>query len=387
MSPTSPAEHSDSVHGVSLANNEPLQLNLYWPAARKSENRLMKRNRPLNMNHMQAIAFPQAFSLIELLMAMGIIVLLAALLIMPIRNILGKSKENATRATILKIDNLIRQAQQEMERASPKNDLAYKWALSEFPDNPDKRDRWANRMRLKLNFPQTEQDCEALPNNPIARLIAQKKAEAGINGQIDPDTVSSSLMYILLTDGAIWGVPLADADKFTANEVQDTNGDGLMEFVDAWGKPLKFYRWPTGLVRPVPECDVSPEYWSTASTQSRSREVMRIDPLDYNARDSVQLSNFVAQFYDPNTMHAYLILSAGADGQFGLVDGNEFVQGSKNDVRNISWDENAWRQARGHLARPKFDPEPDCDRIRNVLDFPEYLEYLSDNISNLQLAR
>jgi hypothetical protein len=28
--------------------------------------------------------------------------------------------------------------------------------------------------------------------------------------------------------------------------VQDTDGDGLPEFVDAWGEPLQFYRWPVG---------------------------------------------------------------------------------------------------------------------------------------------
>ena len=30
----------------------------------------------------------------------------------------------------------------------------------------------------------------------------------------------------------------------TAKEVQDTDGDGLPEFVDAWGQPLQFFRWP-----------------------------------------------------------------------------------------------------------------------------------------------
>ena len=33
-------------------------------------------------------------------------------------------------------------------------------------------------------------------------------------------------------------------DDFTDREVQDTDGDGLPEFVDAWGQPLQFYRWP-----------------------------------------------------------------------------------------------------------------------------------------------
>ena len=32
--------------------------------------------------------------------------------------------------------------------------------------------------------------------------------------------------------------------RFHRQEVQDTDGDGLPEFVDAWGQPLQFFRWP-----------------------------------------------------------------------------------------------------------------------------------------------
>src|SRR5262249_17242527 len=43
--------------------------------------------------------------------------------------------------------------------------------------------------------------------------------------------------------------PLGSAfsrDDFRDTEVKDTDGDGLMEFIDAWGEPLQFYRWPIG---------------------------------------------------------------------------------------------------------------------------------------------
>ncbi len=43
--------------------------------------------------------------------------------------------------------------------------------------------------------------------------------------------------------GGVYGSAF-DKDDFTSKEVQDTDGDGLMEFVDAWGEPLQFYRWP-----------------------------------------------------------------------------------------------------------------------------------------------
>jgi prepilin-type N-terminal cleavage/methylation domain-containing protein len=60
----------------------------------------------------------------------------------------------------------------------------------------------------------------------------------------DPKTARSAMLYALLVEGQ---GPLGAAfsrDDFTDREVADTDDDGLLEFVDAWGEPLQFYRWP-----------------------------------------------------------------------------------------------------------------------------------------------
>jgi hypothetical protein len=57
-------------------------------------------------------------------------------------------------------------------------------------------------------------------------------------------TARSEMLYALLVEGR---GPLGSVfrpDEFTDKEVMDTDGDGLPEFVDAWGHPLQFYRWP-----------------------------------------------------------------------------------------------------------------------------------------------
>jgi len=59
-------------------------------------------------------------------------------------------------------------------------------------------------------------------------------------------TARAEMLYALLVEGL---GPLGSAfnkDDFTNREVQDTDGDGLPEFIDAWGEPLQFYRWPIG---------------------------------------------------------------------------------------------------------------------------------------------
>jgi hypothetical protein len=57
-------------------------------------------------------------------------------------------------------------------------------------------------------------------------------------------TARSEMLYALLVEGRGPLGSVFNKDEFTDKEVQDTDGDGLPEFVDAWGNPLQFYRWP-----------------------------------------------------------------------------------------------------------------------------------------------
>ncbi len=57
-------------------------------------------------------------------------------------------------------------------------------------------------------------------------------------------TARSEMLYAILVEGRGPLGTVFSRDQFTDREVQDTDGDGLPEFVDAWGEPLQFYRWP-----------------------------------------------------------------------------------------------------------------------------------------------
>jgi prepilin-type N-terminal cleavage/methylation domain-containing protein len=57
-------------------------------------------------------------------------------------------------------------------------------------------------------------------------------------------TARSEMLYALLVEGQGPLGSIFSADDFTAREIQDTDNDGLPEFVDAWGEPLQFFRWP-----------------------------------------------------------------------------------------------------------------------------------------------
>ncbi|MEM9704278.1 MAG: hypothetical protein AAF907_17695, partial [Planctomycetota bacterium] len=83
----------------------------------------------------------------------------------------------------------------------------------------------------------------------------------------DP-TASSEALFLFLTQGETYGIADTDIDAFKESELADSDGDGLREIVDGWGNPIRFYRWPTRVIRPAvpsPYTGVVPE--TTASTQ------------------------------------------------------------------------------------------------------------------------
>jgi hypothetical protein len=57
-------------------------------------------------------------------------------------------------------------------------------------------------------------------------------------------TARAEVLYALLVEGQGPYGSVFNRDDFTDKEVADTDRDGLPEFIDGWGNPLMFYRWP-----------------------------------------------------------------------------------------------------------------------------------------------
>jgi prepilin-type N-terminal cleavage/methylation domain-containing protein len=57
-------------------------------------------------------------------------------------------------------------------------------------------------------------------------------------------TARAEMLYALLVESSGPLGSVFSRDDFTSKEVMDTDQDGLPEFVDAWGQPLQFFRWP-----------------------------------------------------------------------------------------------------------------------------------------------
>jgi hypothetical protein len=85
------------------------------------------------------------------------------------------------------------------------------------------------------------------------------------------NTARSEVLYAFLVEapGA-----LVTRDSFKASEVGDTDGDGLPEFLDGWGNPIRFYRWPTHYHSDL-QRGINPEGFDGRLRRHRERRLRR----------------------------------------------------------------------------------------------------------------
>jgi len=396
----------------------------------------------------------RAYTMVELLIVITVILFLMAVSTMVVGNVITSARIKATEATITKVNGMVQQRQEAFQRALEKADLtkavnafkAYKGVI--FPPEIDtfvvdsaSEKTWqvlARKLYFRLNFPQTFSEVAGfngkpgVPNTdddgngvtdvypaptgvqfytglpdplelgkgtstddlePYSNLIRDRMTNPTKH---NPETESSELLYLILTGADLFGVPPVGEGEFSTSEVKDTDGDGLMEFVDGWGRPLRFYRWPTRLLRcgedaftgdtngdgsttpagpsAVPDPRYATMLVSTLPSLNKNDEQLKRDPddgfgliytqvikkntsssggltPDLNARLKLELL-----FHTPETYHTFLIVSAGPDGDLGLW---EPVQQSPYSASNVY----------GHLAQLKTlgDPSasPLADNITN----------------------
>jgi len=199
------------------------------------------------------------FTIVELMMVVGILLFLIATSAIVVRNIGNKAREKATMATIVKVNGMVLNRVEAMRKAldSSKNQQLIQSLVGQ------KYTSFVNNINYGPKY-------RSLPN-PVVEILVRKDvfrqnlpqyiaentgvngamgAAAGVIGADAGVSISSEYLYYILTNHETYGVPPVGEDAFTASEVKDTDGDGLLEFVDGWGNPLRFYRWPTRVIRP-----------------------------------------------------------------------------------------------------------------------------------------
>lgn len=278
----------------------------------------------------------RGFTLIELLTVIVVIAILSSLLLVGGMWVITSSREASTRSTLQKVNRLIKDRQEaywqftgdfahgnykalrgkfdkEVGAAMTPRELRVKVvrdavfgrieAQAGLPTDPNWNERLATQMvqieMERLFFPQTWDEAEYL------RAVFDEPAIAS-----DPNspTENAEVLHWSLTSRSSVGTLPVDADVITETMVADTDNNGRKEIVDAWGHPIRFYRWPTRLISDNPDiARILIQGMDTAESK---------DP-----RNPYNLGNLnEPDYYLPSTYHASIVVSAGPGGEFGLLN-------------------------------------------------------------------
>jgi prepilin-type N-terminal cleavage/methylation domain-containing protein len=308
----------------------------------------------------------RGFTVIELLVVIGIISLLSSSLLLVIGSATRTARITATKARLVKIGDLLRQRRDAFGRLELRQG-EIRTVQNELVANgvPVVVARgvapiFAFKNRYRAAFPQVWTDNPALydPGGPLA-------------GNIETKADSSELLLYTLTKADQFGIQSLGTDIFNADEFADTDGDGLMELVDSWGEPFRFYRWPTRLIRSAGFVRLATPGRPNATISASDLEAVRIlmpgisekilardpdDPLGYFDRlhywngsggSTYNLSKYGLvhssfplppiynatrlppidyredKFHTPDTFHTPLVVSAGPDQVLGLFEPND----------------------------------------------------------------
>ncbi|MBP5620707.1 MAG: type II secretion system protein [Thermoguttaceae bacterium] len=309
------------------------------------------------------------FTLIELLTVIAIIGMLGAISITTVRGAIQSAKETQTRTTVAKIDSVITGIYEK-----------YQYRRLDVPGG-DFRARAFNRVDairdlLRCDMPCTydEVDAVALPYNrtgassytPLQdvyrREISMAMGRTGAASPAEFVNLNAELLYLIVMN--------ADPEArstFSDREVADTDSNGLMEFVDGWGRPIRWMRWAPGLLYSdrQPLC-----YEDYAEVDPEDADPF--DPLNviWNANEDGLVEPDVKS---PGWFLVPYVYSAGPDGEYGLVTPEIFTD--MNDPFTYS---------RLNFDNTAGSPAPLLDDGGNVVGADSSYK---DNIDNHTLIR
>ncbi|MDA7951854.1 MAG: type II secretion system GspH family protein [Pirellulaceae bacterium] len=270
------------------------------------------------------------FSLIELLVVISILSLLMGLGTVAYMRAAQEAKEIRTQTQIEKLDVLIMERVEEFQYRSVRvpawveRDARLDSSLIVAEEVARYRLE-SLREKMRMELPDRVSDVidpdmttqafsekgEYTPraNRYYRRVLAVKESQS------DPTTwrwsrtfQGAECLYLIVREMT------PDSDQFfTLAEIGDVDGDGMKEFLDAWGNPIGFIRWPRGFSSPK-----QPFVQFTDGTGNLDLTKLKRDPFDpFNIdRDNfIRLNDHKGTF-----MLTPLIYSAGPDELYDIRD-------------------------------------------------------------------
>jgi prepilin-type N-terminal cleavage/methylation domain-containing protein len=216
----------------------------------------------------------RAFSLVELMVSITIIVLLASVVLFGMTGVQQTAKEQRTRSLIANLNEMIVSVWESMEDfqtlgATPALRLKELNTLTrmELPDRgtdviPKTWKANSQNAPEQWFFGRDTTLTGLSPGAQYYRDFVFRNQKPGYDWMAR--FASSECLYMILSRVEVGGA--TGLEQISRRDIADTDGDGLPEIIDAWGTPIRFIRWPAGFQRLQP-FDSSKAYPNTSLIQ------------------------------------------------------------------------------------------------------------------------
>lgn len=187
------------------------------------------------------------FSLTELLVAVSVILMLMALLAAAISSAKSSHRHLATESLITKLDGIIgaqyasyANLNVDASSAGGRGESLRAIARGDLPDD------WTIVAEL----------AGKLATDPATKLTPAQRAYTAIWNAVENKPLvmqshsSAECLFMIVMQGGI--ADCLDC-RGLRSEIGDVDGDEMPEFLDAWGSPIEFVLWPSGLELPAGE--------------------------------------------------------------------------------------------------------------------------------------
>lgn len=189
----------------------------------------------------------RAFTLIELVVVIVILSILAGLTLSGLAGARQRAKIDKTRSTIRKLHEIVIPIYESYveKRYSPiatvadkkttiaAKQLCWKRMLMTL----DMPDQWAD-----VGLPAFGSSVISVGYTPSAASLRYAAIKSGLPN-LSPAYESAECLQMIVVRG---GFAPDAVEQFRSDEIGDFDKDGAPEFLDGWGRPISFIRWPAG---------------------------------------------------------------------------------------------------------------------------------------------
>lgn len=278
----------------------------------------------------------RGFTLVELMIVIVIIAILSALFLGALDQAEQTAKASRTTTLVQKLHNMLMARWDayrtvrlpiNVDARGPGNQAnAGNEGQSRFRQDVARTRMLAIRELIRMEMPDRYDDLMFEPallrspmgNTPIRpflwsayqrRILAAKAVNASLSKMLLKDFVAqiainnqdAECLYLVMTVGV--EDTSTSVEHFSASDVGDTDQDGMPEFIDAWGSPVRFLRWAPGFVSPAQPIYNYKETDPKASIFHNSQPRDPRKPDEFQSRWKIQIDRVT----DTNTSPAKVV--------------------------------------------------------------------------------